>query len=284
MINLVLILLDVKEELEGSAEHAVAKGDTKQSSPQSPSGMLRCRPRNVQEGIQVLLEDDNGTYPEDPSQSKDIFAMDMNGSVILSTDGNTFDGDSDDEVSSIDITKSLYFSLFTCLFRLVKKGSYIGTLIIMMTWSITYHSWLTFILLLWSCVVWMLPNSRQACLRTSPFFVAYAESLLLLQYIYGLNLRDCELPDKIETVNLEQLGLMKYYELSYQPLAVKIMYTIVFWVTLRQFVEEKRLEANRDISERVMMERYNVFNCRYPALHHRLSVATSKGGLYACAA
>ncbi|XP_022249560.1 piezo-type mechanosensitive ion channel component 2-like [Limulus polyphemus] len=207
--------------------------------------------------------------------------MDLNGSIILSTDGDFFDGDSDDEVVSIDIRKSLYFSLFTCLFTLMKQGSYIATLIIMMTWSITYHSWLTFILLLWSCVVWMLPNSRQACLRSSPFFVAYAEALLVLQYIYGLNLRDSELPDKIESVNLEQIGLVKYYDLSYQPLAVKILYTIVFWVTLRQFIEEKRLEANRDISERV--ETYNVSyqpNCQHPALHHRLSVATSKGGLY----
>ncbi|XP_022236713.1 piezo-type mechanosensitive ion channel component-like, partial [Limulus polyphemus] len=104
----------------------------------------------------------------------------------------------------------------------------------------------------------MMPNSRQACLRSSPFLVLYAEALLVMQYIYGLDLNDSELPDKIETVNLAQIGLVKYYNLSYQPLLVKILYTVMFWVTLRQYVEEKRQEANRDIAEGVMMEPFNI--------------------------
>ncbi|KAH6947214.1 hypothetical protein HPB50_017600 [Hyalomma asiaticum] len=105
--------------------------------------------------------------------------------------------------------------------RLLTRGSYVVTLIMMMAWSITYHSWLTFVLLLWSCVLWMMPSSRLACLRSSPALVAYAELLLLLQYLYSLDLTDEELPQQVNAVNLAQVGLFKYGYNSYQPLAVK---------------------------------------------------------------
>lgn len=124
--------------------------------------------------------------------------------------------------------------------RLLTRGSYVVTLIMMMAWSITYHSWLTFVLLLWSCVLWMMPSSRLACLRSSPALVAYAELLLLLQYLYSLDLTDEELPQQVNAVNLAQVGLFKYGYNSYQPLAVKMLYTIMFWITLRQYVEHQR--------------------------------------------
>ncbi|XP_075554708.1 piezo type mechanosensitive ion channel component isoform X2 [Dermacentor variabilis] len=124
--------------------------------------------------------------------------------------------------------------------RLLTRGSYVVTLIMMMAWSITYHSWLTFVLLLWSCVLWMMPSSRLACLRSSPALVAYAELLLLLQYLYSLDLTDEELPPRVNAVNLAQVGLFKYGNNSYQPLAVKMLYTIMFWITLRQYVEHQR--------------------------------------------
>lgn len=66
----------------------------------------------------------------------------------------------------------------------------------------------------------MCPNSRYACLRSSPALVFYAEALLLLQYIFGLDLKDNELPTFSE--NVAQIGLIKYGDLSYQPLAIKV--------------------------------------------------------------
>ncbi|OQR80248.1 piezo-type mechanosensitive ion channel component 2-like, partial [Tropilaelaps mercedesae] len=128
------------------------------------------------------------------------------------------------------------------------KGSYVITLIIMMAWSITYHSWLTFILLLWSCLLWMMPNSRQACLRNSPALVIYAEILLIFQFIYSLDLTDEELPTHIGKINLNQVGFVKHGYYSYRALGVKIFYTIVFWLTLRQYVEHKR-EGTRNAQE-----------------------------------
>ncbi|XP_040063839.2 piezo-type mechanosensitive ion channel component 2 isoform X4 [Ixodes scapularis] len=137
--------------------------------------------------------------------------------------------------------------------RLITRGSYVVTLIMMMAWSITYHSWLTFILLLWSCVLWMVPSSRLACLRSSPALVAYAELLLLLQYLYSLALTDEELPQNLSTVNLAQVGLIKYHENSYQPLAVKILFTVMFWITLRQYIEHKTAPPEAGIELRRQM-------------------------------
>lgn len=64
-------------------------------------------------------------------------------------------------------------------------------------WSIVYHSWLTFVLLLWANVLWMIPNQRKAMMRSSPFIVLYAELLLVAQYIYGMDLNNNELPTKV---------------------------------------------------------------------------------------
>lgn len=118
-------------------------------------------------------------------------------------------------------------------------------------WSITYHSWLTFILLLWSCLLWMMPNSRQACLRSSPALVTYAEILLIFQFIYSLNLTDDELPTKIGKINLNQVGFVKHYYNSYRALGIKILYTVVFWLTLRQYIEHQREIARNSQDENV---------------------------------
>lgn len=90
-------------------------------------------------------------------------------------------------------------------------------------WSITYHSWLTFVLLLWAMFMWMLPNQRKTMLRTSPFLVVYAEFLLVAQYIYGMNLTDNELPTQIQGLNLKQIGFEKYLHLPVKPLLVKVL-------------------------------------------------------------
>lgn len=103
------------------------------------------------------------------------------------------------------------------------------------TWSITYHSWLSFVLLLSSCIIWMTPNSRQTCLNSSPILVLYAIMLVIGQYVYSLNLTDQELPVTVNSISISEIGFKKYGEFSYQPLFIKIFYTMFFWVTLRQY-------------------------------------------------
>lgn len=70
-------------------------------------------------------------------------------------------------------------------FSFLLKQSYICALIAMMAWSITYVSWLTCVLLLWSCVLWMMRERRQYTLMSSPWLVAYGNLLVILQYIYS---------------------------------------------------------------------------------------------------
>lgn len=70
-------------------------------------------------------------------------------------------------------------------FGFLLKQSYICALIAMMAWSITYVSWLTCVLLLWSCVLWMMRERRRYTLMSSPWLVAYGNLLVILQYIYS---------------------------------------------------------------------------------------------------
>lgn len=53
-------------------------------------------------------------------------------------------------------------------------------------WSITYVSWLTFVFLLWSCMLWMVRDRRRYAMLSSPFMVAYGNLVLLLQYIWSI--------------------------------------------------------------------------------------------------
>ncbi|XP_037048036.1 piezo-type mechanosensitive ion channel component isoform X2 [Bradysia coprophila] len=123
------------------------------------------------------------------------------------------------------------------------KNSYILSNIIMMVWSIVYHSWITFIFLLWANLLFIIPNQRKNMLRCSPFVVIYAELLLLAQYLYGMDLTEAELPSKsdINGINLAQIGFIRY-DIPCLPLLLKTLFTLVFWVTLRQKVHESRIQ------------------------------------------
>ncbi|XP_017132296.1 piezo-type mechanosensitive ion channel component isoform X2 [Drosophila elegans] len=130
----------------------------------------------------------------------------------------------------------------------IYQNSYIFTNILMMAWSIVYHSWLTFVLLLWANVLWMIPNQRKAMMRSSPFIVLYAEALLVAQYIYGMDLNNNELPTKTAGINLQQIGFERPIENQMRPcvpLIVKTAFVLMFWVTSRQFFKEKR-DRRRD--------------------------------------
>lgn len=70
-------------------------------------------------------------------------------------------------------------------FSFLLNQSYICALIAMMAWSITYVSWLTCVLLLWSCVLWMMRERRRYTLMSSPWLVTYGNFLVILQYIYS---------------------------------------------------------------------------------------------------
>jgi len=79
------------------------------------------------------------------------------------------------------------------------------------------------VLLIAACLIWMVPKKRQLCLRCSPVVVVYAICLITLQYVYGFNLNDDELPTVVNGYPLKEIGLVKY---SYPvgPLAVQVCF------------------------------------------------------------
>ncbi|VDP85955.1 unnamed protein product [Echinostoma caproni] len=119
------------------------------------------------------------------------------------------------------------------------RNSYILTLISMMAWSVTYRSWLSFILLLSACILWITPNSRLACLYASPLIVLYAIVLIVIQYVFGMNLTKQELPQSVtpDGLRLSELGMQRW-ENAVGALSLQITYLICFWLTLRLFVME----------------------------------------------
>uniref|UniRef100_A0A670YRQ8 Piezo type mechanosensitive ion channel component 1 (Er blood group) n=1 Tax=Pseudonaja textilis TaxID=8673 RepID=A0A670YRQ8_PSETE len=130
--------------------------------------------------------------------------------------------------------------LLHSLGHVVLKQSYVCALIAMMVWSITYHSWLTFVLLLWACLIWIVRNRHHFAMLCSPFILLYGVALCSLQYVWGMDLEP-ELPTKVGFMPLDQLGLVRppYPCLD---LGAKLLYTLTFWLLVRQFVKEKLLK------------------------------------------
>ncbi|XP_075432899.1 piezo-type mechanosensitive ion channel component 1 isoform X2 [Ascaphus truei] len=129
------------------------------------------------------------------------------------------------------------------LSQVILHQSYICALIAMMVWSITYHSWLTFVLLLWACLIWMVRNKRHCAMLCSPFILLYALTLCSLQYVWGMDLQP-ELPTRLGFMRLSQLGLVRapYPCLN---LGAMLLFTLTFWLLLRQFVTENLLKRKR---------------------------------------
>ncbi|KAE8598336.1 hypothetical protein XENTR_v10016802 [Xenopus tropicalis] len=123
-------------------------------------------------------------------------------------------------------------------FQFIMKQSYICALISMMAWSITYHSWLTFVLLIWSCALWMVRNRRKYAMLSSPFMVMYGNLLLTLQYIWSIALQSDELP--------EVMGLLE--RKKPEELVSKIIFTVTFWLLLRQHLTEQKALKQKELA------------------------------------
>lgn len=137
------------------------------------------------------------------------------------------------------------------IFQLIINSSYLATNIIMMTWSIMYHSWTTFALLLWALILWMVPNKRALMMKCSPFIVFYSMLLVIVQYVYSMDLTEEELPTQINGIKVSEIGFIKTDELSCWHLVVKCLFLSMFWITMRQYTGERsrqrRSSALRDM-------------------------------------
>lgn len=81
---------------------------------------------------------------------------------------------------------------------------------IIKAWSIIYHSWVGFVLLIWANLIWIIPNQRKNMLKTTPYLVAYAEFLLLATYLFGMDLTDDELPSNVDVSTNQRSFLINF--------------------------------------------------------------------------
>ncbi|XP_074057317.1 piezo-type mechanosensitive ion channel component 1 isoform X2 [Macrotis lagotis] len=124
--------------------------------------------------------------------------------------------------------------------HVIMNQSYVCALIAMMVWSITYHSWLTFVLLLWACLIWIVRSRHHFAMLCSPFILLYGLALCSLQYVWAMDLEP-ELPKKVGFMSLHQLGL-EHTRYPCLHLGAMLLCTLTFWLLLRQFVKEKLLK------------------------------------------
>ncbi|XP_064862117.1 piezo-type mechanosensitive ion channel component 2-like [Oncorhynchus nerka] len=135
----------------------------------------------------------------------------------------------------------------------IMKHSYISALIIMMVWSITYNSWLTFALLVWSCLIWIMRDRRRYAMMSAPFLAVYGTVLLLLAFLSSLRLRRDELyPDLAHAVLVD--FDMASYPAPPVHLGAKVFYAFSFLLLFRQQLKEKQEEQDLKESEESLDE------------------------------
>ncbi|KAL7985611.1 hypothetical protein Chor_004181 [Crotalus horridus] len=119
-------------------------------------------------------------------------------------------------------------STFVALTQFITNQSYVIALITMMVWSITYSSWLTFLLLIWSCIIWMVHDRHFYALHSLPFLVTYGNVLVILNFIVGLNL-------------------------SQEELFPGILYQLTFWLLLKQYVMQRQKQKEEEFLKEVIV-------------------------------
>ncbi|XP_056403769.1 piezo-type mechanosensitive ion channel component 2-like isoform X1 [Hyla sarda] len=138
--------------------------------------------------------------------------------------------------------------------QFIMRQSYVSALIVMMIWSITHNSWLTFILLIWSCIIWMTRDRRRYAMLSAPFLAAYANILVVQNFFVGLKISQEELFPGIPTAVLIDFDL-KPYPMPCVHLGLKIFYAFIFWTLLRQNLKEREQEEEKESLKEVLVEK-----------------------------
>ncbi|XP_067410652.1 piezo-type mechanosensitive ion channel component 2-like [Emydura macquarii macquarii] len=137
--------------------------------------------------------------------------------------------------------------------QFIMNQSYVSALIAMMVWSITHNSWLTFVLLIWSCIIWMVRDRRRYAMRSSPFLAFYGNILVILNFFVGFNISQEELFPEIPTSVLTDFDL-KPYSLPCVHLGAKIFYAFTFWLLLRQHMIKRHTEEKQELLKEVTVD------------------------------
>ena len=89
-------------------------------------------------------------------------------------------------------------------------------------WSITYNSWLTFALLVWSCIIWMMRDRRRYAMMSAPFLAVYGTVLVVMGFMSALRLSRAELYPGLPLAVIGDFDLNSYYPVPCVHLAAKV--------------------------------------------------------------
>lgn len=173
-------------------------------------------------------------YKPDPSTDNNEKKNDCTLEVSLPTEDPGLEGDEEKGDGDEDSATNIRLSAMVKVFHFVMKQSYICALIAMMAWSITYVSWLTFVFLMWSCMLWMVRDRRRYAMLSSPFMVAYGNLLIVLQYIWSFE----------GMSEISGLFVKKFN--PFHSLSSKVLCLLSFWLLLRQTLTERQEKALQD--------------------------------------
>lgn len=89
-------------------------------------------------------------------------------------------------------------------------------------WSITYNNWLTFALLVWSCMIWMMRDRRRYAMMSAPFLAVYGTVLVVLGFLSGLRLTREELYPRLPPTVIVDFDLNSYHPAPCIHLGAKV--------------------------------------------------------------
>lgn len=140
-------------------------------------------------------------------------------------------------------SKSLYAVMNRNVSSFFYRNIFIVANVFMMIWSIAYHSWFGFILLVWANLIWIKKDQRENMMKSSPFLVVYSIALLIIHYVYEIIFS--ELSQNLSKTNFLQIGLIKYDEHAGLHLLFKSFLTVSFWLTMRMYLQERVIWAHK---------------------------------------
>uniref|UniRef100_A0A669DDP7 Uncharacterized protein n=1 Tax=Oreochromis niloticus TaxID=8128 RepID=A0A669DDP7_ORENI len=89
-------------------------------------------------------------------------------------------------------------------------------------WSITYNNWLTFAMLVWSCIIWMMRDRRRYAMMSAPFLAIYGTVLVVLGFLSGLRLSRAELYPGLPQAVIVDFDLNSYHPAPCVHLGAKV--------------------------------------------------------------
>uniref|UniRef100_K7GEW4 Uncharacterized protein n=1 Tax=Pelodiscus sinensis TaxID=13735 RepID=K7GEW4_PELSI len=231
--SLVMLLQEEAWNRGGSRRRSGGGGGGRSVQLQS----LRLDPQECKEDIH--------SPPEEQSEAKTSCALYGTCSKAKAAEENTSPENTDaDETGT---------SSMAVLGQFIMNQSYVSALIAMMVWSITHNSWLTFVLLIWSCIIWMVRDRRRYAMCSSPFLAIYGTILVILNFFVGFNISQEELFPEIPTSVLTDFDLAPY-SLPCVHLGAKIFYAFTFWLLLRQHMIKRHMEEKQETLTEVTVD------------------------------